>query len=301
MGTSSKLEQPSKTLKMRVLTKMKRLVSKQKLNIKSRDDAKSPTKLADEPTLKDPSTALNKKRLDKGRSTPAINVTPAKKKVVRSASQPVLAAFVPAYVDQLKAQPFSLKEKITRWCKKSPMALYRSHMPPEDHHVPFPNEPYPDLMCDKYGRSIILEAEKNNPDAPTTKPRMECVLKRYPPNLHGILSSYDQAELDDKNKGVASTTDVESRQDNAPVAAARKPRIAMPPPSFDNVKPKNLNAPSSAMDQKQPQVSKAPPPMPKRVPTNLSMIPHRCMSHLNETMLAQALQSIGEKQMVPVS
>jgi len=282
---------------MRVLSKMKRLVSKQKLLVKGKKSSQtelvkskkpSQTEIRASSPLQDelnalPETKERKKQLDKGRSTPNLSVSapsPRQKIGPRSSSQPVLAAFVPAYVDQLKGQPFSLKEKITRWCKKSPMALYKSHMPPQDHDIEFPAKVYNDLLCDQYGRSLILEAEAKNPDAPTTKPRMECVLKRYPPNIHGIMSSYDLGDLADKNGGQESPSN--------PVAAPRKARIAMPDSDTPSA------AKNTSATKNEPALSKPPPPCPQRVPTNLSMIPHRCMSHLNEQALQQALQSVGK-------
>eukprot|EP00040_Diaphanoeca_grandis_P003240 m.24341 g.24341 ORF g.24341 m.24341 type:complete len:287 (-) comp14558_c0_seq1:370-1230(-) len=285
MTRTSSLEQPIPSLKMRVLSKMKRLVSKQKIVVKPRkgsEDVRATSPLSADDIAPLPASPHPKKKLDKGRSTPNISISaPNRKKIgPRSSSQPVLAAFVPAYVDQLKAQPFSLKEKITRWCKKSPMALYRSHMPPQDHDIEFPAQVYPDLLCDEFGRSLILEAEAKNPNAPTTKPRMECVLKRYPPNIHGIMSSYDRGDLEDKN-GEGSKTDTSS-----PVAAPRKAKIAMPPPSAGDG---NTRPPSN-----EPSLSKPPPPCPQRVLSNLSMIPHRCMSHLNEDALQQALEAVNK-------
>lgn len=113
---------------MRVLSKMKRLVSKQKLLVKGKKSSQtelvkskkpSQTEIRASSPLQDelnalPETKERKKQLDKGRSTPNLSVSapsPRQKIGPRSSSQPVLAAFVPAYVDQLKGQPFSLKEK----------------------------------------------------------------------------------------------------------------------------------------------------------------------------------------------
>ena len=76
---------------------------------------------------------LNKKGkgpLEKRRSSPGgmhVAHTDSKMKIgPRSSSQPVLVAFLPQYVNKLKAQNFTLKEKMTSWCKKSPNALIRT-------------------------------------------------------------------------------------------------------------------------------------------------------------------------------
>ena len=46
--------------------------------------------------------------------------------------------FLPQYVNRLKSQNFTLKEKMTRWVKQSPYALIKKHLPPDDHYVDFP-------------------------------------------------------------------------------------------------------------------------------------------------------------------
>jgi hypothetical protein len=71
--------------------------------------------------------------LEKRRSSPGMQIvhTDSKMKIgPRSSSQPVLVAFLPQYVNKLKAQNFTLKEKMTSWCKKSPNALIRTCSPP---------------------------------------------------------------------------------------------------------------------------------------------------------------------------
>ena len=121
----------------------------------------------------------------------------------RSSSQPMLVPVVACYVDKLKGQPFSLKEKMTGWCKRSPMALIKSHEPPQDHWEEYPTPQYEDKMCDNYGRNT--DTLQQDCQEATTKLRMELVLRRYAPR-HGLKCSFDLIPSNGKEKAPAMST-----------------------------------------------------------------------------------------------
>lgn len=212
-----------------------------------------------------------------------------------SIQEPIIAEMISRNVNQLKAVPFSLSEKMSRWCKRSPMALTKSHRPPEDHHLEFPAVPYEDKMCDEYGRNIETLARDRREGVP--KHRDELVLKMYPPNRHGILNSFDRAKPNKKAKdtpgaGAAVTIDGPSK----------------PPPMYGGGGAINSNTrrlirntsdkfdeDGAVLGKTTKIVSKAggKPAPPKRVPTNISMVPQRTMSNLNEQMIAELTENMA--------
>lgn len=213
----------------------------------------------------------------------------------RSASQPVLVKFIPQYVNRLKAQPFSLKEKMTSWCKRSPMALIKAHEAPQDHHLEFPTQPYTDNMCDEYGRNLATLEETRG--AATTKPRQELVLTRYSANKHGVRCSFDRIPADD-GCGAAAAKQTASKS-AAERKEATKLVLSQPAPAFDEIvsqrsststpatKPKADGATAEAAAAAAPS---KPPPMfvSRRMPTNISLIPQT--SKVDAEMLMAAMR-----------
>eukprot|EP00039_Didymoeca_costata_P001428 m.52459 g.52459 ORF g.52459 m.52459 type:complete len:318 (-) comp10793_c0_seq1:171-1124(-) len=109
---------------------------------------------------------------------------PEPKKVSRSATSPTLVKFLPTYVNRFKACPFSLGEKISRWCHTSAVALFDGH-PPEDHFITFPPaHEYRDIKHDK----IMTALAAGEPDEriENEKERVEVILTRYPAGQHGL-------------------------------------------------------------------------------------------------------------------
>lgn len=198
-------------------------------------------------------------------------------------------------VNQLKAVPFSLSEKMSRWCKRSPMALIKAHEPPQDHHLDFPAQPYEDKMCDEYGRNIDTLARERREGAP--KHRDELVLKMYPKNRHGILNSFDRAPQNKKAKetpdaGAAVTVDGPSKPPpvyggGGAISSNTRRLIRNTSDKFDED--------GEVLGKTTKIVSKAGgrPAPPKRVPTNISMVPQRTMSNLNEQMVAELTENMA--------
>eukprot|EP00041_Stephanoeca_diplocostata_P006899 m.95571 g.95571 ORF g.95571 m.95571 type:complete len:360 (-) comp16606_c0_seq1:71-1150(-) len=203
-------------------------------------------------------------KLQKGKrqqSSPAINTPSGGKNTSkmsigpRSSSQPVLVKFLPQYVNRLKSQNFTLKEKMTRWVKQSPYALIKTHLPPDDHYVEFPTAPYIDYWCDEFGRSY--ERLQEEEDGHTPKPRMEIVLERYPKGLHGICCSFDLAPNEDRtgsrtavhmprmpgDKSRRRSSQQQPEQDRRRSSAALSPTL--PSPLMEgNVRAMGLNMPA---------------------------------------------------------
>jgi len=222
---------------------------------------------------------------------------------VRAKSQPIIGAFVPKNVNQLKAVPFSLSEKMSRWCRRSPMALIKEHMAPQDPIDGEHPEIYEDMMNDAYGRNIETLAIEAR-DGPTTKPRDECVLEMYEPGRHSIMNHFDNAPA----PTVAAAAPAPAPASGAAAAAVTTPIPALrmtpvpksrAPPTYDadafgspggNVRPRFINLSTSekvGAEKKTALAGGAKPLPPKRIPTNISIIPQRTMSNLNEGMLAQ--------------
>jgi len=216
----------------------------------------------------------------------------------RSASQPVLVKFIPQYVNRLKAQPFSLKEKMTSWCKRSPMALIKAHEPPQDHHLEFPSQPYIDNMCDEFGRNIATLEETRG--AATTKPRQELVLKRYPANKHGVRCSYDRIPADDGcGAAAAKQTAGRPRMRND----ATKLVLLQPAPAFDEIvsQRSSTSTPVGTKPKAESCAPSKPPPMfvSRRMPTNISLIPQA--SRVDAEMLMAAMRLTDARDARPHS
>lgn len=206
--------------------------------------------------------------IEKRKSSPAIGCYDSKMKIgPRSSSQPVLVAFLPQYVNKYKAQPFSLKEKMTRWCKKSPYALIKKHLPPEDHYLEFPNAPYEEKMNDEFGRGLerLAREADNRTKGLSTKPRVEVVLERYPAGRHGITCTFDSApDNGDRFPSIYGTSG-----GNAPKSSRRmEPGPARQAPTLEVIaSSRMINRPSkegALRRQSQPVL---------RVPTNTSLLP----------------------------
>lgn len=219
----------------------------------------------------------------------------------RSASQPVLVKFIPQYVNRLKAQPFSLKEKMTSWCKRSPMALIRSHDAPQDHHLAFPNRPYSDKMCDEYGRNRDTLEETRA--TATTKPRQELVLKRYKANKHGVRCSFDMIPADDDDVAACKRSAAA-----ADLKEARKLVLSQPAPAFDEIVSQRSSTSTSATKPKEDVADEAdeadavpckPPPafVSRRMPTNISLIPQH--SRVDAEMLMAAMRLTDARPFSP--
>jgi hypothetical protein len=101
----------------------------------------------------------------------------------RSSSEPVLVKMVSSNVNRFKACPLSLGEKLARWCRASPMAIFRGH-PPEDHFVQFPGFEYSDLLAER--RAELAAAGHVCELGYDPIDRDECVLERYPDGRHGL-------------------------------------------------------------------------------------------------------------------
>jgi hypothetical protein len=190
-----------------------------------------------------------------------------------------LLPFITINVDRLKGQPFSLKEKMTRWCKKSPTALLANpHEPPEDHFLAYPNPIYVDLMCDQYGRNLeTMQSELTN--GPTTKPRVECVLNRYPPR-HGIHCTFDCISDDASNQPRVHAASIATEEFNDIVSlrSVQTDTTGSATQEADN-ETHDTTSPLPARKQK-PKL----PYYPKRMPTNISLIPQS--SRVCEEMIA---------------
>lgn len=216
----------------------------------------------------------------------------------RARSQPIIGAFVPKNVNQLKAVPFSLSEKMSRWCKRSPMALIKAHLAPDDPIDGEHPEIYEDVMCDAHGRNIDTLAinARDARDGVTAKPRDECVLEMYPPGRHGITNHFDSAPVPAVAPAEVAVA--------SPVPALRQTPVpkSRAPPTYDvdtfqqqspggNSRPRFINLSASekvGAETKSLTRAGGPKPLPpKRMPTNISIIPQRTMSNLNEGMLAQ--------------
>lgn len=213
--------------------------------------------------------------LEKRKSSPAITqgMTESKMKIgPRSSSQPVLVAFLPQYVNKLKGQPYSLKEKMTRWCKKSPYALIKKHLPPQDFYIEFPNVCYDDHMNDEFGRGIErLEREADDAaNGVSTKPRVEIVLERYPAGRHdGVTCTFDPAP--DNGDRFISAYGVSG---GLPSKSSRRsePQMTRHSPSLDmSNMPRNMNRPSSATSPTPASRRQSVPVL--RVGTNTSLLP----------------------------
>lgn len=111
-------------------------------------------------------------------------------KIARGASTPTLVKCIPTYVNRLKAAPFSLGEKLSRWCRVSPMAIFHGH-PPQDASLNFPDGEYRDYISERRadlaaaGHAVQYDTSNGTDD----QPRVESVLKRYPADRHGISPS----------------------------------------------------------------------------------------------------------------
>ena len=111
-------------------------------------------------------------------------------KVIRGASSPTLVKCIPTYVNRLKAAPFSLGEKLSRWCRASPMAIFHGH-PPQDAALNFPDGEYRDYITE---RRADLEAaghvhRYDTSNGTDDRARVESVLVRYAPGRHGLSPS----------------------------------------------------------------------------------------------------------------
>jgi len=284
----SGLANPKKSLTMRVFDTLQGIVAVNKKESKA-DFGKGLKKnplytsdgddviLATEPESKKDPRKQYRRKGDKvrGQSTPALVADAPRSRSrpdigARSSSQPTLVPFHSKYVDKLKAQPFTLKEKLSQWCKKSPMALIKAHEPPQDHYIACPSPVYEDIMCDEYGRNLNT-MELDQLDGPTTKPRVESVLNRYAPR-HGINSTFDNVPKTEYSRSAPAvptnqfSNAVNARSSNTP-----------PSPEEDELAP--LPSPLPARRR-----GSGAPMIPKRMPTNISLIPQT--SRINEDMLA---------------
>lgn len=219
----------------------------------------------------------------------------------RSASQPVLVKFIPQYVNRLKAQPFSLKEKMTSWCVRSSMALIKAHEPPQDHYLEFPNQPYTDKMCDEFGRNLATLEETRG--AATTKPRQELVLKRYSANKHGVRCSYDRIPADDGcGAGAAAAKQTAGRSAAARIDAT-KLVLSQPAPAFDEIisQRSSTSTPVGTKPNVESCAPSKPPPMfvSRRMPTNISLIPQT--SRVDAEMLMAAMRLTDARDARPHS
>lgn len=228
-------------------------------------------------------------------SAPALDLPPP---------EPIVVEFVSKYVNQLKAVPFTLSEKMSRWCKRSPMALYKSHMPPQDHDLPFPTEPYEDLMCDEFGRNTDTLARVALDGPPP--PRDELVLQMYPPGRHSILNSFDKAPAtpvssrrsQPKSQSLSKPPPVyvnkqNSRPDINNSTELRAPVVSSEP--LDNEEEDEACEMFSPMSPTTRKVNKAgdrPAPV-KRVATNISIIPQRTRSNLDDKMIAEMAERMN--------
>lgn len=237
----------------------------------SRDVVDSPEPPGDQKKLH----KRGKGPIEKRKSSPAISTTDSKMKIgPRSSSQPVLVAFLPQYVNKLKGQPFTLKEKMTRWCKKSPYALIKKHLPPDDFYIEFPNVPYEDKMNDEFGRGLERLAREADEAAKgvTAKPRVEIVLERYPAGMHGITCHFDGAP----NNGDRVVSPYGSSGGTPSKASRRSEPHASrsSAPTFDGGNTSRMvNRPSQeGMSKPMPAARRQSLPV-LRVPTNTSLLP----------------------------
>ena len=97
----------------------------------------------------------------------------------------VVAKFIVKNVNQMKSQPLTLGEKLSRWCRQSPAAIFKG-CAPEDHFLPFPSADYCDIAVDTRAEAELLAAIAAPNQAVEAEARDEVVLERYPAGRHGL-------------------------------------------------------------------------------------------------------------------
>lgn len=97
----------------------------------------------------------------------------------------VVAKFIVKNVNQMKSQPLTLGEKLSRWCRQSPAAIFKG-CAPEDHFLPFPSADYCDMEVDTRAEAELLAAIAAPNKAVEAEARDEVVLERYPAGRHGL-------------------------------------------------------------------------------------------------------------------
>ena len=155
-------------------------------------------------------------------------------------------------------------------------------------------------MCDAHGRNTDTLAidGRDIRDGVTAKPRDECVLEMYEPGRHGITNHFDHAPAPAPVEAAVASPVPALRTTPVPKSRA----LSHAPPTYDadtfqqqssggNSRPRFINLSASekvgAETKKSTQAGGPKPLPPKRMPTNISLIPQRTMSNLNEGMLAQ--------------
>jgi len=103
------------------------------------------------------------------------------------AAPTAVAKFIVKNVDQMKSQPLTLGEKLSRWCRQSPAAIFKG-CAPEDHFLPFPSVDYCDMEVNRRAEAELISAIAGSDavEVASAEARVEVVLERYPTGRHGL-------------------------------------------------------------------------------------------------------------------
>jgi hypothetical protein len=105
----------------------------------------------------------------------------------RAASSPQLALMSIKNLSKQASHPLTLSEKLSRWCRQSPEALFKG-CPPEDDFFNFPAVDYSDLEVDRRAEHQLL----SNINGTATTDEFgdahidEVMVERYPAGRHGL-------------------------------------------------------------------------------------------------------------------
>ena len=130
--------------------------------------------------------------VSRGKSAPMLNVSNRRQassdSLLSTSSPNSIAKFVTKNVNQMKSQPLTLGEKLSRWCRQSPASIFKG-CAPEDHFLPFPSVDYPDMEVNRRAEAELLSAIEGSDaqSGPTAADgRVEVVLERYAAGRHGL-------------------------------------------------------------------------------------------------------------------